>query len=93
MYYLRLTGTIRERNRLEFEQTYRIFCSEIPASCTEYSISKDVLHESVYYFISYWPFIESLESFVESTTYNTLVGSFKTLGELRENSSARLTSF
>jgi hypothetical protein len=93
MYYLRLTGTVREHNRLEFEQTYRIFCSEIPLGCSGFFISKDVLHESVYHFVSYWPFIESLESFIHSATYNTLVGSFKTLGELRESSSAKLTSF
>jgi hypothetical protein len=78
---------------MEFEQTYRMFCSEIPDSCSGYFFSKDVLHESVYHFLCYWPLIESLESFVDSTTYNTLVGSFKTLGELHENSSARLSHF
>lgn len=90
MYCLRLTGTIKAHNRMEFEQTYRVFCPEIPESCLGYFISRDVLHESVYHFISFWPFMETLEVFAQSNIYNALVGAFKTLGELRENSSAEL---
>ena len=90
MYYLRLIGTIKEHNRLEFEQTYRLFCPDIPEGCTECSILKDVLHDNKYHIVSYWPMIERLDSFVQSNTYNTLVSSFKILGELNETSSAKL---
>ena len=93
MYYVRLTGTISRQNRWEFEQTFRIFSSEIPTSCSGYFIAKDVLNENIYHFISYWPNLESFESFVNSTPYNMLTGSFRTLGELSENSRRKLVSF
>jgi hypothetical protein len=93
MYYLKLTGVISKHNQPEFEQTFRIFSNDIPAICSGYLISKDILRENMYHFISYWPNLEELESFVKSRSYNLLAGSFKTLGELNENSSRKLVSF
>lgn len=90
MYYLRLSGYIPENKRMEFEQTYRLVSTQIPKACKGYNVSKDALDDGIYYFISYWPFEDSLESFSHSPAYMMLTGAFKNLGELRENVSGEM---
>ncbi|HEY6977525.1 MAG TPA: hypothetical protein VH396_14605 [Chitinophagaceae bacterium] len=91
MYFLKLSGFIPENKQREFEQTYRLVSTQIPKICESYSISKDALDEGIYYFISYWPFEASLESFSHSPSCMMLTGAFKTLGELYENVSGEIT--
>ena len=91
MYYLKLSGFIPENKQLEFEQTYRLVSTQIPRSCEGYNISKDVLDEGVYHFISYWPFHAQLQSFSHSSSFVMLIGAFKTLGELYEKKEGEMT--
>jgi len=91
IYYLKLSGYIPESKQLEFEQTYRLVSTQIPKACNAYNISKDVLDDGVYHFISYWPFPAQLESFSHSPSFLMLIGAFKTLGELYENKKGEMT--
>jgi len=90
MYYLKLSGFIPENKQIEFEQTYRFVKTQIPGTCKGFSISKDTLHEGVYYFMSYWDFLSPLTSFSHSVSFVMLSGAFKTLGELYENTSGEI---
>lgn len=91
MYYLKLSGYIPESKQVEFEQTYRFVSTQIPRTCSEYSISKDVLDDGIYHFISYWPFLAPLKSFTHSQSFLMLIGAFKTLGKLYENKKGEIT--
>jgi hypothetical protein len=90
MYYLKLSGYIPESKQMEFEQTYRFACTQIPRTCDSYNISKDALDEGVYHFISYWHQMSQLRSYSQSASFLMLTGAFKTLGELYENSSGEI---
>jgi hypothetical protein len=90
MYYLKLSGYIPESKQMEFEQTYRLACTQIPRTCDSYNISKDALDEGVYHFISYWHKQAELRSFSKSASFLILMGAFETLGELYENSSGEI---
>jgi hypothetical protein len=85
MYYIKLSGFIPENKQMEFEQTYRYATTQIPRTCSGYSMSKDTLYEGLYHFISYWAFQESLQSFTQSVPFFMMIGAIKSLGELREN--------
>jgi len=90
MYFLKLSGYIPETKQAEFEQTYRLSSTQIPKSCEEYSISKDVLNEGVYHFVSYWPLLNHMQAFKRSASFLIIIGAFKALGELYENSSGEI---
>jgi len=91
MYYLKLSGLIPEEKQMEFEQTYRFVATQIPKSCTSFSISKDVLNEDTYYFTSIWSSSESLHNFSQSPVFLMLLGAFNALGKLRENVSGQVS--
>lgn len=90
MYFLKLSGYIPPNKQFEFEQTYRFASTQIPETCSEYDISKNVLREGVYYFISYWPLLAELELFARSAPFLMISGAFKTLGELYENTDGKI---
>ncbi len=85
MYYLKLSGYIPEPKIREFEQTYRLAFTQIPKTCTGYSMSKDTLNEGVFHFISYWDSVSPLRAFAQSSPFLMLVGAYNTLGKLIEN--------
>ena len=90
MYYLKLSGFIPESKRMEFEQTYRLVNTQILPTCKGYNISKDVLDEGVYHFVSYWSLPAHLQSFSHSAAFLMMMGAFKTLGELHEHASGEM---
>lgn len=90
MYYLKLSGFIPKNKEVEFEQTYRFTRFQIPAACTEYIFSKDALEEGIYYFISYWPSVSALESYIQSAAFLMITGAFKTLGALYVRSNGKI---
>ena len=90
MYYLKLSGFIPQDKRLEFEQTYMFVRMQIPETCTNYSITKDVFQENNYSFISYWPLLSNLQHFEQSPPFAVLTGAFRTLGKLYENTSGEI---
>jgi len=85
MYYLKLSGFIPENKQMEFEQTYRFVITQIPLLCNGYRISKDVLHEGIYNFTSYWSSLSSVKNFAKSPAFLMMLGAFNTLGKLYEN--------
>ena len=85
MYYLRLSGSIPDHKQLEFEQTYRFAATQIPGTCKNYVLSKDVLKEGIYHFTSYWETLETLHLFTHSSVFMMLIGAYNTLGLLLEN--------
>lgn len=90
MYFLKISGHIPRNKQIEFEQTYHFAITQIPGTCDDYNISKDVLKEGVYYFISYWPLLSDLESYIRSAPFLMITGAFKTLGALYENTNGKL---
>jgi len=90
MYYLKLSGYIEESKQLEFEQTYRFVVTQIPRTCEGYNMSKDALNDGIYHFISYWHKQAEVRSFSKSPSFLMLIGAFKTLGELHENSNGEM---
>ena len=86
MYYIKLSGTIPGTKQLEFEQTYRFASTQIPKACKGYDMTRDVLDDEIYHFSFYWDGTEAMHKFIKSSPYLIIVGAFKTLGELRENS-------
>jgi len=92
MYYLKLSGFIPENKQKEFEQTYKLVSTQMPNSCRQHSISKDLSHKHVYHFVSYWSSSGDMDSFCISSDFTILIGAFKTLGELYDNARGQLTS-
>jgi len=84
-YFLKLSGTIPKEKELEFEQTYRFVATQMPKTCVDYSIAKDVLHDGFYYFVSYWPSLEAMDTFSHSSIFSMLLGAFNVLGQLSEH--------
>jgi hypothetical protein len=90
MYYLKLSGFIPQDKQQEFEQTYMFIRVQIPKTCISFSITKDVIEEDIYSFISYWPLLSNLQRFEQSPPFAVLTGAFRTLGELYENTSGEM---
>ena len=86
MYYIKLSGTIPGPKQLEFEQTYRFASIQIPKTCKGYNMTRDVLDDEIYHFSFYWDGTEAMHKFIKSSPYLIIVGAFRTLGELKENS-------
>jgi len=70
-----------------------IASTQIPRSCTSYTVSKDSLDDGVYHFMTYWETREAARIFSQSTTFSMLIGAFKTLGELYENGLGELIQY
>jgi len=85
MHYFKLSGFIPENKQKEFEQTYRLVSSQMPSSCKQHSVSRDLLHKNVFHFVSYWDSLTSMEIFSGSSECTIMIGAFKTLGELYDD--------
>jgi hypothetical protein len=90
MYYLKLSGYIPESKQMEFEQTYRFITTQIPKACKGYNITKDVIDQDVYHFVSYWSLLAHLQSFSKSASFLMMMGAFRNLGELQENATGEM---
>lgn len=90
MYFLKITGFIPENKQVEFEQTIRLLKSKMPKSCTGYNTTRDITDKENYQFIAYWDKLPSLQSFARSSTCSMLLGAFRTLGKLKENTSGKM---
>jgi len=90
MYYVRLSGFIPKNKQRDFEQTYRLVSSQIPKTCPEHNISKDIVHENVYHFFSYCVSPEAMKSFARSSAFIMLIGAFKTLGKLYDRTQGEM---
>ena len=85
MYFLRITGLIPVNKQTEFEQTYRYVRSQIPATCSNYALTRDFHQEDEYQFMSYWELKDTMEDFARTPAYKMLKGAFQTLGSLHED--------
>jgi hypothetical protein len=90
MYYLKLSGYIPESKQMEFEQTYRFVTMQIPGTCKGYDITKDVFDQKLYHFVSYWSLLSHLQAFSKSASFLIMMGAFRSLGELQENSTGEM---
>lgn len=90
MYYLKITGFIPENKQVEFEQTILLLKSQMPKSCAGYNTSMDIMDKENYQFIAYWDKLPNLQSFTRASTYLMLLGAFRTLGKLTENTSGKM---
>lgn len=90
MYYLKLSGFIPKNKQKEFEQTYRLLSTQMPKACRQHSISKDLSHQNVYHFVSYWISSNDVDSFCSSSDFMMLIGAYRTLGELYDNARGEL---
>jgi hypothetical protein len=90
MYYVKLSGFIPKNKQREFEQTYRLVSSQIPKTCPEHNISKDIAHENVYHFVSYCVSPDAMEAFSHSPAFIMLIGAFKTLGKLSDHTQGEM---
>jgi hypothetical protein len=90
MYFLKITGFIPENKQLEFEQTIRLLKSKMPRTCSGFNTSRDITDLENYQFIAYWEKLSALQSFARSSTCSMLLGAFRTLGKLKENTSGKM---
>jgi len=87
MYFLKISGLIPINKQTEFEQTYRYIRSQIPATCSSYTLTRDFHREDEYQFMSYWEGKDTMEDFACTSAYKMLKGAFQTLGSLNEDKS------
>ena len=87
MFFLKIAGTIPRNKQTEFEQTIRYVYSQIPATCENYTLSKDFDQQDAYQFISYWRIMHDMEDFSHSSAYLMIKGAFQTLGRIFEDKS------
>jgi len=90
MYYLKITGLIPENKQVEFEQTIRMVGAKMPQSCTGFKTSRDITEKENFQFIAYWDKLPLLKSFTQSSTCLMIVGAFRTLGKLKENTTGKI---
>lgn len=90
MYFLKISGFIPENKQAEFEQTIDLLKSQMPKSCSGFNTSKDITDEESYQFIAYWDELPYLQSFTHSSTCSMLLGAFRTLGKLKENTYGKM---
>ena len=90
MYFLKITGFIPENKQVEFEQTIRLLKSQMPKSCAGFNTSKDITDKENYQFIAYWDKLPYLQTFTHSSTCLMLLGAFRTLGKLKENTCGKM---
>jgi hypothetical protein len=90
MYFLRITGFIPENKQVEFEQTIHLLKSQMPKSCSGFNTTRDITNKNNYQFLAYWEKLPYLKSFTRSSTCTMLLGAFRTLGKLKENTSGKM---
>ena len=90
MYFQNLSGIIPTNKQVEFEQTFRLVITQMPAGCNTSYIAKDVIHEGVYYITFQWEDLQALQSFIHSPIFTILVGAFNALGKLYENNGGEI---
>jgi hypothetical protein len=85
MFYIKLKGFVPINKKMEFEQTFKLVSTQISNDCLLYNINNPAT-DGIYQFISYWDNKETLCAFTISPAFIILIGAFKTLGELRDQS-------
>jgi hypothetical protein len=90
MYFLKITEFIPENKQMEFEQSILLLKSQMPKSCAGFNTTKDITKKENYQFIAYWDKLPSLQSFTRSSSCLMLLGAFRTLGKLTENTIGRM---
>ena len=90
MYYLKIAGNIPENKQVEFEQTICLVRSKMPQSCSGFITARDIADKENYHFMAYWDKLPSLKSFTHSSTCLMIVGAFRTLGNLKENTTGEM---
>lgn len=84
MYQLKINGHIPEQKYHEFQQSLEEIHEQIQHDCAEFILSHDLNEKTLYTLVIYWKNKEAYESFLLSSDYHILCGSFRALGCIKK---------
>jgi hypothetical protein len=93
VYLLKISGFIPEKKYREFEQSLAEIREQIKDDCTDFTISRDLKENSLYYVSIYWNNKQSYETFLHSRDYQVLHGSFRVLGSIKKITAGEISDY
>ena len=89
LYFIKISGTIRDEKRKEFQQTVQFIFNHLPSECLGHNLALDVHISDLYHIYLLWSSEYSLIKFNKSHEYELLKGAYRTLGSYRETISGK----
>ncbi len=89
LYFIKISGAIRDEKRKEFQQTIQFIFNHLPSECLGRSLALDVHISDLYHLYLLWSSESSLLNFKKSDEFELLKVAYKTLGAYKETLSGR----